>query len=45
MLLNSVKKPGTYIVQFDASRLGSGVYFSVLQSGSQRVTTKMLLMK
>jgi hypothetical protein len=44
-LINSVKKPGTYTVRFDASRLGSGVYFSVLQSGGQKTITKMLLTK
>jgi hypothetical protein len=34
-----------YTVNFDADRLSSGMYFSVLQFGSQRITTKMLLMK
>jgi hypothetical protein len=45
-LFNRQAEPNTqYAVQFNANRLSSGVYFSVLQSGSQRVTTKMLLMK
>jgi pectate lyase len=44
-LINSVKKPGTFAVRFDASRLGSGVYVGVLQSGGQKTITKMLLTK
>jgi hypothetical protein len=35
----------TYSVRFDASHCASGVYFSVLQSGSERITHKMVLMK
>jgi hypothetical protein len=45
-LFNRQAEPDTqYTVQFNANRLSSGMYFSVLQSGSQRITTKMLLMK
>jgi hypothetical protein len=44
-LVNSVKQAGDYSVRFDASRLGSGIYFSVLRCGAQQVITKMLLMK
>jgi hypothetical protein len=45
-LFNRQAEPGTqYTVQFNANRLSSGVYFSVLQSGLQHLTTKMLLMK
>lgn len=45
-LFNRQAEPGMqYTVQFNANRLSSGVYFGVLQCGSQRVATKMLLMK
>jgi hypothetical protein len=45
-LFNRHAEPGIqYTVLFYVDRLSSGVYFSVLQSGSQRITTKMLLMK
>jgi len=38
--------PGvTRAVTFDASRLASGVYFSTLESGSQRLVRKLLLLK
>jgi hypothetical protein len=45
-LFNGQAQPGqTYIKEFNASRFASGVYFSVVQSGSQHVVSKMLLMK
>jgi hypothetical protein len=45
-LFNGEAQPGQqYTKEFNATRLASGVYFSVLQCGSQRVATKMLLMK
>jgi hypothetical protein len=42
-LVNEVKRPGTYSVQFDATGLASGVYFYRLQAG-QFVQTKRLLL-
>jgi photosystem II stability/assembly factor-like uncharacterized protein len=44
-LVNEVKEPGTYTVQFDGSNLASGVYFCRLQAGSFVQTTKMILAK
>jgi hypothetical protein len=44
-LVNEVKEPGTYTVQFDGSNLASGVYIYVLQQGSQRVSKPMTLLK
>ncbi len=49
-LVNEVKEPGTYTVQFDGSNLASGVYFYQLKSGPDRigagtfVQTKRLLL-
>ena len=34
-----------YTANFDASRMASGLYFSVLEFGSQRITHKMLMTK
>ncbi|HQT90600.1 MAG TPA: T9SS type A sorting domain-containing protein [Candidatus Kryptobacter bacterium] len=44
-LVNGVKRPGDYAVQFDGSRLASGVYFYRLQAGSYAATNKLLLLK
>jgi len=44
-LVNEVKEPGTYTVQFDGSNLASGVYFYRLTSGSYLATHKMILMR
>jgi photosystem II stability/assembly factor-like uncharacterized protein len=44
-LVNGKKEPGTYEVQFDASRLSSGVYFCVLHSGNFYEVKKMALIK
>ncbi|MBI5472622.1 MAG: T9SS type A sorting domain-containing protein, partial [Ignavibacteriae bacterium] len=44
-LVNEVKQPGEYQVQFDASRLSSGVYLYRLESGSIRFTKRMVLMR
>jgi hypothetical protein len=44
-LVNEVKDPGTYSVQFDAARLVSGVYYYRLSSGARVETRQMLLVK
>jgi photosystem II stability/assembly factor-like uncharacterized protein len=44
-LVNEVKSPGSYNVDFDASRLSSGTYFYKLISGNFVETKKMLLIK
>ena len=44
-LVNEVKAPGRYTVQFDARNLASGVYFYRLQAGSFVETRKLLLIR
>jgi hypothetical protein len=44
-LLNEEKSAGDYSVQFDASKLSSGVYIYRLQAGSFTDSKKMVLMK
>lgn len=44
-LVNEVKRPGTYTVQFDGSGLASGVYFYRVQAGQFSLVRKMLLVK
>jgi len=44
-LVNTKQSAGSYEVEFDASKLTSGVYFYKLQSGSFTETKKMLLIK
>ena len=44
-LINEVKHAGSYSVDFDASKLSSGVYFYRLTTPTQTVAKKMLLMK
>jgi len=54
-LVNEVKEPGTYTVQFsarggsasggDGSNLASGVYFYRLQSGDFVQTKKLMIVK
>lgn len=45
LLLNEIKTPGTYSLNFDASNLPSGVYFYRLTAGTFTDTKKMLLLK
>jgi hypothetical protein len=45
MLENEQKPAGSYTVQFDASRLASGVYFFRLKAGNVVQTRKMVLLK
>jgi hypothetical protein len=44
-LVNKQQRPGTYKVDFDASRLSTGVYFYTLNAGTFTSTKKMLLLK
>ena len=44
-LVNEFKSPGNYLVQFDASKLSSGVYFYRIQTEYFTMTKKLLLLK
>ncbi|HZW39994.1 MAG TPA: T9SS type A sorting domain-containing protein [Ignavibacteriaceae bacterium] len=44
-LVNEVKQPGRYEVEFDGSSLSSGIYFYQIQSENYLMTKKMILMK
>ncbi|MCB0750462.1 MAG: T9SS type A sorting domain-containing protein, partial [Ignavibacteriae bacterium] len=44
-LLDEIKAPGTYEVQFNANTLASGTYFYRLQVGDKIETKKMVLLK
>ncbi len=44
-LVNQRQSPGNYSVQFDASKLSSGIYFYTLRAGNFTATKKMVLMK
>jgi hypothetical protein len=44
-LVNEVKQPGIYTVQFDASRIPSGVYFYRMKAGSFTSTRSMIVLK
>ena len=45
LLVNEVRQPGSYEVQFNASHLPSGFYIYRLQAGGHIATNKMILMK
>ena len=44
-LVNEYKPAGSYEVEFNASRLSSGIYFYTLQAGKFSETKKLILMK
>jgi len=44
-LVNEEKLTGSYEVQFDGSRLSSGVYFYRMHAGSFLKTKKLVLLK
>jgi mannose/cellobiose epimerase-like protein (N-acyl-D-glucosamine 2-epimerase family) len=44
-LMDGVKVPGTYLVQFEANRLASGVYFYRLVAGNFTSTKKFTLLR
>jgi hypothetical protein len=44
-LVNEAITTGTYEVEFDGSKLTSGLYFYQLKAGTYSITKKMLLMK
>jgi hypothetical protein len=44
-LVNEVKQPGTYSVQFNASFLSSGVYFYRLHAGDYVATKRLVLVR
>jgi hypothetical protein len=44
-LVNETKTAGTYVVNFDASDLTSGIYFYKISSGNFTETKKMILLK
>ena len=44
-LVNEVKEPGTYTVQFNGNRLASGVYVYVLKSSEGQRSGRMILSK
>jgi hypothetical protein len=45
ILADGDKPPGSYTVQFDASRFSSGVYFYRLLAGSEVISKRMILVK
>jgi len=44
-LVNEEKAPGTYKVEFNATKLSSGIYFYKLQAGNFKEVKKMVLVK
>ncbi len=44
-LVNAKQSPGNYSVKFNASKLGSGIYYYTLRAGDFVQTKKMILMK
>jgi hypothetical protein len=44
-LVNEEKPIGNYEVEFNASKLSSGIYFYTLKAGKYSATKKLMLMK
>ncbi len=44
-LVNEVKQPGIYNVDFNASNFASGIYFYTMKSGDFTAVKKMVLVK
>jgi hypothetical protein len=44
-LVNEIRQPGIYKVEFDGSSLASGIYFYTIEAGSFKQTKRMLLLK
>ena len=44
-LVNEEKPAGSYVVDFNASQLSSGIYFYKLQTGAFHETKKMILLR
>lgn len=44
-LIDEVKEPGRYKIEFNASKLSSGIYFYTLQTGNNLLVNKMILVK
>jgi len=45
ILVNEIKPAGRYIIKFDGSNLGSGVYFYKIEAGNFSAVKRMLLIK
>ncbi len=45
ILVNGVRQPGNYAVEFNGTNLASGVYFCRLQAGDYKKIMKMILLK
>ncbi|HEX2984213.1 MAG TPA: T9SS type A sorting domain-containing protein, partial [Ignavibacteriales bacterium] len=45
LISNQVFTPGTYSIQWNASKLSSGIYFYSLETNNARITKKMMLLK
>ncbi|PIS45558.1 MAG: peptidase S8, partial [Ignavibacteria bacterium CG08_land_8_20_14_0_20_37_9] len=45
VLVNEIKEPGKYSINFDASKLSSGVYIYLLSAGNFISSKKMILTK
>ncbi|MBK7107228.1 MAG: Ig-like domain-containing protein [Ignavibacteriae bacterium] len=44
-LVNEIKKPGIYKINFDGNNLSSGIYYYQLKYGNSVISKKMLLLK